>query len=356
MRELDSLCTSVIEALQGVERFQRRFHPPAISGLLQDLLPFLSCLDDARRIFSEAEAIEEAGEIHRAIARSADLVADALRLITSSHRGDLQETVIHVMQAFRKCCRAQEQLFLQRRFISCLNPFFLEPPVRGRADELDPDPPPRDDTGLRHAGLAADPYARGALSFYVPESYDGARAWPLVVALHGGFGHGRDFLWSWLREARSRQFLLLAPTSRGTTWSLLNPEVDVPPLVSLIEKISRNLNVDRNHILLTGISDGATFALLNSLQARSPFTAFAAVSGVLPPADPGNVTSKRIYWVHGALDWMFPVQTVRNAAHLLEQAGAEITFRVLKDLSHTYPREENDRILTWFDPRLALQS
>jgi hypothetical protein len=26
----------------------------------------------------------------------------------------------------------------------------------------------------------------------------------------------------------------------------------------------------------------------------------------------------------------------------------------LPDLSHTYPRAENDRILTWFDPALAL--
>jgi len=27
---------------------------------------------------------------------------------------------------------------------------------------------------------------------------------------------------------------------------------------------------------------------------------------------------------------------------------------VVEDLSHTYPRDENDRILTWFDPDLAL--
>jgi hypothetical protein len=29
-------------------------------------------------------------------------------------------------------------------------------------------------------------------------------------------------------------------------------------------------------------------------------------------------------------------------------------FREIEDLSHTYPREENDRILTWFDRSLAL--
>ena len=38
-----------------------------------------------------------------------------------------------------------------------------------------------------------------------------AHAMPLVVALHGGHGHGRDFLWSWLREARARGMLAALP-------------------------------------------------------------------------------------------------------------------------------------------------
>ena len=65
---------------------------------------------------------------------------------------------------------------------------------------------------------------------------------------------------------------------------------------------------------------------------------------------------KRIYWIHGTLDWMFPVAIAVRAAHLLEEAGAEITLRIIDDLSHTYPRDENDRILTWFDPSLSLSA
>ena len=47
-----------------------------------------------------------------------------------------------------------------------------------------------------------------------------------VVALHGGSGSGRDFLWTWLREARGRRFLLAAPTAQGPTWSLMGPDLD----------------------------------------------------------------------------------------------------------------------------------
>jgi phospholipase/carboxylesterase len=107
-------------------------------------------------------------------------------------------------------------------------------------------------------------------------------------------------------------------------------------------------------MLLTGISDGGTFALANSLQERSPFTAFALIACALPPYDLGRAQGKRIYWIHGALDWMFPVQVAQRAATMLEQAGADITLRIVHDLSHSYPRDENGNILTWFDPRLGL--
>ena len=71
-----------------------------------------------------------------------------------------------------------------------------------------------------------DTSERGGFSVYVPEDYDPARAYPLVMALHGGSGHGRLFLWSWLREARGRGVILVAPTAMGDTWSLMEPDVD----------------------------------------------------------------------------------------------------------------------------------
>ena len=47
---------------------------------------------------------------------------------------------------------------------------------------------------------------------------------------------------------------------------------------------------------------------------------------------------------------MFPVALAREAAQVLEEAGAKLVFRELPDLSHTYPREENAKILDWFAP------
>lgn len=354
--KLDHLCFVLIRALEAIERAQRRFFPPKVSELQKALLPLLPTLNGARAEMRRIEPSHGFGGLRDAIDRAADLVAQALEMITSASRGDLQSSVIQVFQAFRKTCRAQEELFRLRRALPSINAFFLEPEVRAQVSELDPDPPPRADTGLHHVGTERDPYARGSFSLYIPESYDGREAWPLVTALHGGFGHGRDFLWSWLRESRSRRFLLLAPSSKGTTWSLLSPDVDGAALASIVRDVKSKWNVDSTRMLLTGISDGGTFALINSLQEqdRSPFTAFALIAGVLPPVDVRLARGRRIYWIHGALDWMFPVQTAQQAAKILEQAGADITLRIVHDLSHTYPRDENGRILEWFDPRVGL--
>jgi phospholipase/carboxylesterase len=206
----------------------------------------------------------------------------------------------------------------------------------------------RNDLGS-HAGGS-----RGGLSLYVPETWEpGAPPAPLVVALHGGSGHGRDFLWAWLREARSRGALLLSPTALGRTWSIMGGEdVDAPRLRTAVEDVAARYHVDRSRVLLTGMSDGATYALLCGLQDGMPFTHLAPACGVLHPfllarGDIRRARGRPIYLVHGALDWMFPVQTARMGRDALEMAGARVVYREIEDLSHTYPRDENPRILDW---------
>ena len=262
-----------------------------------------------------------------------------------------------ILQAMRDHCRAQELLYPLRAALPPLGAWFVEAPLRGRLAELDPAPSPGASVGLYKAGAGEG--QREAFTLYVPEWYDAERSWPLVIALHGGFGHGRDFVWTWHREARSRGFLLLAPSSRDSTWSLQDPGRDLGPLLSMVDYVCEGWRVDRARMLLTGLSDGATYALLAGLSEGAPFSHLAPVSGVLHPLHfaGGNLArakGRSIYVAHGALDWMFPISVAHITRDALTDAGAELTFREIADLSHAYPREENDRILRWFDPELAL--
>ena len=43
------------------------------------------------------------------------------------------------------------------------------------------------------------------------------------------------------------------------------------------------------------------------------------------------IKNKRIYWVHGALDWMFPIHMAREGYRALKAAGAENTGKMWED-------------------------
>jgi phospholipase/carboxylesterase len=345
---------ALLAALAGLEDALRRLHPPEIPALREALAPVLARLAAARDALAAARPPEGLADLHRDFEQVVVLGGRALEAFVAPAAP--QAAAARILEAMRLHARAQEALYPLRLVFPPVSDWFLEPAARGRRASLEPEPG-AERTGIHVAG---DPEGRGGFHLYVPESWRGDRAWPLVVALHGGFGHGREFLWTWLREARSRGFLLLAPTSRASTWSLHGPDLDGPALRSMIDWIAERWGVDRARILLTGLSDGATFSLLAGLAEDAPYTALAPVSGVLHPASFANgnldrAAGRRIYLVHGALDWMFPVALAREAAEVLREAGAELVYREIADLSHAYPREENARILEWFDPELALQ-
>jgi phospholipase/carboxylesterase len=44
---------------------------------------------------------------------------------------------------------------------------------------------------------------------------------------------------------------------------------------------------------------------------------------------------------------MFTVETARIGRDALLAAGARLVYREIADLSHTYPRDENPKILDW---------
>lgn len=354
MEQLSQLGPALLRALAAFEQVQRRLHPPAIPELRTLLAPYREKLRDAHATYRAASVPDELEAFAAQLSDCASCAEEALELFCDA--GPDGDAIGRVMGAMRAHNRALAALYPLRHAIPPFGRFFLESDCDDRLEELDPHTATDARVGIHQAHN--DPEQRGGFHLYVPESFGGDEPRPLVVALHGGSGHGGDFLWTWLREAKSRGCLLLAPTSQGPTWSLMGPDLDAKPLWSMIEFIAERWPLDRERMLLTGLSDGATYTLLCGLREDSPFTALAPISGVLHPANltNGNLArakGKRIYLVHGALDWMFPIDLARTAADQLRQAGAQLEFREIEDLSHTYPREVNADLLAWLDPTLA---
>ncbi|HSP96509.1 MAG TPA: phospholipase [Candidatus Dormibacteraeota bacterium] len=356
-QRLGELGPALLNALAAFEEVRRRLDPPQIPALRHAAQPIATRLHEALAAFAATTPPDGLGDLAAQLRQSAEAADAAFELFCGE--ASPAQAIPRVLRAMHEHCHAQELLYPLRRVLPPVGRFFLEPAVRERAADFDPDPNPELPTGIITARQKDG--GRGGFSLYVPEYYDGGRDWPLIVALHGGSGTGDDFLWTWLTEARSRGCLLLSPTSLGSTWSLMDEDIDAPALRAMVNYVREHWRVDDNRILLTGLSDGATYTLLCGLQPDMPFTALAPVSGVLHPGNlmNGNLeraAGRRIYLVHGARDWMFPIATARIAHRELQRAGADVTFREIEDLSHTYPRQENGRILEWWDPSLRLDA
>jgi len=347
---------ATLGALSGLEAVQRRLHPPLLADLRAELAPLERALGETLSRFRDAAPDRGLEGFHRAFVCGSSF---ALESITRFCRqAPAQEAIAEILASMQAFAHALEALYPLHRF-EPIGRFFVESAFHDRLERLDREPRDGLSVGLHYSGDQHADARRGELCLYVPESCDGGLEMPLVVALHGGGGDGRGFLWSWLREARGRGFMVLAPTASGDTWSFANPHIDGDMLRSMVAYVCDRWPVKRSSILLTGLSDGATFALIEGLRADSPFTALAPFSGVLHPqllADGSlaRAAGRRVYLVHGSLDWMFPVELARMARQRLEEAGADVVFREIADLSHTYARDENGRVLSWFDSSLAL--
>jgi phospholipase/carboxylesterase len=353
---LGGLLAPLLGTLERVGWVQRHLYPPVAPRLAGELAPCAAAIAGPLKAVEALECPDDLRFIRDPLVESSRQTFDLVKIFVEAARppGD----PMGLYRALRRFTRVQETLYPLAPVFDALSRWFLEPARRDddalvarlRAAALRDDDGARR-TGVLHASNGRD--ERGGFSLYVPEQSDGQRPMPLVVALHGGHGHGRDFLWAWLREGRSREALVLSPTSRDRTWSIMGGnDVDAVPLRKMVESVAERYPVDRARVLLTGMSDGATYALLCGLREGMPFTHLAPLCGVLHPmllanGDLARARGMPIYLVHGALDWMFPVHTARLARQALSAAGARLVYREVEDLSHTYPRDENPKILDW---------
>ena len=351
---LSATGSAVLRALATLEATQRRLHPAAIAGLRDEVAPLAGQLRAALVDYGAVEPPEALAPVHARLGEAAQLTLQACERFCED--APAEHWILNILGSMRTFAHALEKLYPLHR-LPPVGRYFCEPPFHSRLDDLDPEPPRSAHVGLHATGDPKKPGERGGFCLYVPERYDESTAWPLVVCLHGGSGSGREYLWLWLREARGRGFLALAPTSVGPTWSMIGPDVDGAQLASMIDYVCEHWSVDRTRVLLTGLSDGATYGLMLALGGDSPFSAVAPIAGVLHPGlvRAGQwAAGKRVYLVHGALDWMFPVASGRLTSQALQAAGARLVYREIEDLSHTYPRDENPRILDWLmEPAMA---
>jgi len=141
----------------------------------------------------------------------------------------------------------------------------------------------------------------GVRDFYVwvPKSYDGSRAFPIIFAFHGlgddcqSFGHSVGLL----ELSETNNFLLVYPCGYpgliGNAWNAgtccLNPSTidDVMLTRLMVQTIQSDFKVNASRIFASGFSNGAMMSEILGCEAADLIAASASVSGIVELL-PGN--------------------------------------------------------------------
>jgi len=196
---------------------------------------------------------------------------------------------------------------------------------------------------------------RADYTLYIPEDYSPDKPLPLIVALHGGYGRGSEYVWTWLRPARSGGYAILAPKSLGDTWDMSVPSYDTRSVVRMFDEVAREYAIDRSRVYLTGLSDGGIFTYILGLERSQLFRGLAPVAGALHMVvdqmlREGRGKDTPFLVIHGVHDFIFPVTFTRQTCNLLTQIGYNVKYEELPDWGHAFPYSINERmVLPWFE-------
>lgn len=174
---------------------------------------------------------------------------------------------------------------------------------------------------------------------YIPETSVQPEPMPVVVMLHGAGGTARHSMDLVREHADQLGFILLAPTSQGSTWDLVGRRsfgADVSALDALLEEVFATYRPDPARVAIAGFSDGGSYALSLGLVNGNLFTHIVAFSpGFMAPPEINGRPA--IFMSHGLEDPVLPIEACsRRIAAQLRQRGLEPTYLEFPD-GHTVP-------------------
>ena len=175
----------------------------------------------------------------------------------------------------------------------------------------------------------------------------GARA--LIVALHGAGGTPAGALEAFSGGWQEPGLVLIAPASKGQTWSILRSERDrdLDSVNLALAEAYERCEIDRRRIAVGGFSDGATYALTLGVSNGDLFPAVIAFS-------PGGIVAgeqrgvPRFFVSHGTHDSVLPIGRAGDAVvKKLRDAGDPVTYRRF-DGDHEVPAATSRAAIRWF--------
>jgi predicted peptidase len=165
---------------------------------------------------------------------------------------------------------------------------------------------------------------------FVPSSYDGAKTFPLVIALHGMGGDENSYFDSYSNglfkeEAERHGYIVACPKGRKPASMYIgDAERDV---LDVMAEMMRAYRIDPDRVYLTGHSMGGFGTLSVAMNHPELFAAIAPVAGgVMSPLGLSKIARIPQLLVHGDADRTVPVERSRLIVEMGKKLGAEIKY------------------------------
>jgi predicted peptidase len=193
----------------------------------------------------------------------------------------------------------------------------------------------------------------------LPAGYgdDPAKAWPLILFLHGAGERGENDMVLLRKEGipkvaevRDLPFITVSPQCPPNSW--WSEYIDT--LTALLDHIAGTYRVDRTRVYLTGLSMGGYGSWHLATEHPERFAAVVPICGGGPKfyGFPQRVTMLKntpVWVFHGAKDTHVPLAESERLVKLLQECGGNVRFTVYPECGHdswtdTY---NNPELYTW---------
>ena len=184
---------------------------------------------------------------------------------------------------------------------------------------------------------------------YVPEAYDPAKKWPLIVFLHGTGEGGRDGNKQTAvgigpeivaHPDRFPCLVLMPQSPLGASWSARDPRParrkneNSPHVTAAIEQVIARYSVDLDRVSLTGLSLGGLGAFLYGADTIGRWSAIMPICGAGSVADAPKMAKVPVWVFHGADDPVVSPDFSRKMVEALKEAGADVKYTEYPGTGH----------------------
>ena len=222
--------------------------------------------------------------------------------------------------------------------------------------------------------------ARMPFSLFVPEGYDPAKKWPLIVDLHGaGVTPLQQVLFDGTTDFAQRDgYIVLAPMGfstfggwgppRGNPVQVetadMNPATDVKwatnelsehDAMTVLGMVRERFNVDEDRIYLMGHSMGGFGTFFLGAKHNTVWAGVAPIAGggVGPNAPAERLKGVPVLVMHGAEDTVVRKEASRASVRALQAVGAQHIYLEFPGLEHEFfirrGRENIEKVFHFFN-------